>query len=127
MIENRNVGDLLKACRLRANKSQKEMAKHLHVDRSMISRWENDEIPAPYAVVRQWCAYTQGLDLMTIDLGGGIEAWKKLQKYEEAMKRMKLEFDSVGMMRKKPDEGQAKKDGGSRWANLGGLRGRIRS
>lgn len=126
MIENKNVGELLKTCRNRAGKTQEEMAKHLYVDRSTVSRWENDEIPAPYAVVRQWCAFTQGIDLMTMDLSGGVEAWKKLQKLEQFMRSMQEAMATVSMQRKS-NEGQAKSNVGTRSSGARGLLSRLRS
>lgn len=126
MIENKNVGELLKACRLRAKKTQEEMAKHLHVDRSMISRWENDEIPAPYSVVRQWCAYTHGMDLMTMDLAGGTEGWKKLQKLEQTMRTMQEAMATISFQRKS-SEGKVNNDERFRRPGLGGIFSRIRS
>jgi len=126
MIENKNVGELLRTCRTRAGKTQEEMAKHLYVDRSTISRWETDEISAPYAVVRQWCAFTQGMDLMTMDLAGGVEGWKKLQKLEQMMRTMQEALATANVYRKS-SEGQANGDERIGRSGVRGLFGRIRS
>ncbi|WP_212960720.1 helix-turn-helix domain-containing protein [Cohnella xylanilytica] len=99
---NRSVGELLKESRLRAGKTQEEVARHLHVNRSMISRWENDEIPAPYEVVRQFCAYTNGTDLLTIDLtDGGVDGWKKLRKLETFVANIKAGMETVNFLRRR--------------------------
>lgn len=101
MKENRTVNELLKACRERAGMTQEALAKILIVERSTISKVETFVIKDPsYALVRQWCAATQGIDLMTLDMTGGLEGWKKLQKLEQMMRSMQDALNVASIQRK---------------------------
>lgn len=118
MNGNKSVGELLKECRLRSGKTQEEMARYFDVNRSMISRWETDEIAASYTTVRLWCAYTQGQDLMALDITGGRDAWKKYRQMEATMHSMKSVLADAHLMKKRKE-----KRNGTGW--FGALRGRI--
>jgi transcriptional regulator with XRE-family HTH domain len=106
--------------------TQGDMAAHLILDQSMISRLENGEVQASYSLVRQWCAYTQGMDLMTMDLAGGMEGWKKLQKLEQMMRSMQEALATASMQRKSND-GKVSKDERFRSPGLRGVFSRLRS
>lgn len=112
--ENQSVGEMLKACRLRAGKSQGAMAAHLNLDQSVISRIENDEVTASYTLVRQWCAFTNGMDLMNLDFTGSADGWKKLRQLEDLMRQMRTSMESVNFRR-----------GGSGNVGLGAKLGRV--
>lgn len=115
MKDGKAVGEMLKACRVRAGKTQGDMAAHLMLDQSVISRIEKGEVTASYTLVRQWCAHTQGMDLMSLDMTGGADAWKKLRQLEELMRQMRSGLESI----------QLKRRGGGRNVGLGTKLGRV--
>ena len=105
--------------------TQQQLAAKLHVDRSTIAKVENGIIKEPsYTLVREWCAATNGMDLMSIDFSGGNDGWKKLRQLEQLMRQMRAGMESINFLRRK-EQANAKQRTGA--ACVGGLRGRIRS
>ena len=111
-----STGELLRACRERAGMTQQELATKLYVDRATIAKVELGIIKEPsYTLVRQWCAATNGMDLMSIDFSGSSDGWKKLRQLEDLMRTMRAGIESVNFMRK-----------GKRHERVGPKHGRLR-
>ncbi|MFC3797933.1 multiprotein-bridging factor 1 family protein [Cohnella sp. GCM10012308] len=109
---------MLKASRERAGMTQQQLAMKLNVERSTIAKVETGAIKEPaYTLVREWCAATNGIDLMNLDFTGSNDGWKKLRQLETAMRNMKSTFETVHLMKRK------EKKNGTGW--FGALRGRI--
>lgn len=97
-----NVGEMLKASRERAGMTQQQLAVKLNVDRSTVAKVETGAIRQPaYELVREWCAETNGLDLMSIDFTGNADGWKKLRKLETLFAQMKAVTDTVNFLRRR--------------------------
>ena len=121
-IGRHNVGEMLRECRERAGMTQQQLAAMLHIDRSTVAKVETGIIKEPsYTLVRQWCAATQGLDLMQLDLAGSVDGWKKLRKLEETVRKLKMTMDAVNLRRKL----EAKEHVGIRQPHAGSIRGRL--
>ncbi|MFD7521405.1 helix-turn-helix domain-containing protein [Paenibacillus chitinolyticus] len=84
------INELLKAARQRAGLSQEFLAQKLFVDRTLITKIETGVVKNPsYSLIKQWIQITNAADLISIDLTGGAEGWKKLQQLESKMKSIR--------------------------------------
>lgn len=105
------IGEILRACRERSGMTQEQLAKKLHVDRSVIAKVETGFTKSPsYTLVKQWAAATEGLEMVNMDLTGGRDGWKKLTAMETAMKQMKSVLDVMPLRKR----GAVKQGGGTR-------------
>lgn len=105
------VGVILKACRERAGMTQEQLARKLHLDRSVIAKVETGIIKSPgYTLVKQWGAATDGLDIVNMDLTGGRDGWKKFTAMEAAMKQVRTVMDQMSLRKR----GAAKERSGVR-------------
>ncbi|CAI6072713.1 hypothetical protein COHCIP112018_02357 [Cohnella sp. JJ-181] len=117
---SQRVGEMLKASRERAGMTQQQLAMKLHVERSTIAKVETGAIKEPaYTLVREWCAATNGIDLMNLDFTGANDGWKKLRQLEAVMKNMKESMAAVHLMKRR------EKEHARVGAKIGALRGRI--
>jgi transcriptional regulator with XRE-family HTH domain len=117
VADKQDVAEMLKASRERAGMTQQELASKLGLDRSTIAKVESGAIQYPtYKLVRDWCAATNGLDLMSIDFTGNADGWKKLRKLETFVAQLKAGMDAVNFLRRR------KCDVGTK---LGRVRGRL--
>lgn len=98
MIDHR-LPELLKRCREEANISQEELAIKLFVDRSYISKVENDRVPTlSYDFVKRWGIATNRSELISIDVvGDGNESWKMLALYRMAFMQIKSGMEMLEM------------------------------
>lgn len=118
-----STGELLRACRERSGMTQQQLASKLHVDRATIAKVELGIIKEPsYTLVRQWCAATNGMDLMSIDFTGSADGWKKLRQLEELMRQMRTGLESIQFRRR-----QGGKKNVGLGTKLGRVFGRLRS
>ncbi|MFD2330051.1 helix-turn-helix domain-containing protein [Cohnella sp. GCM10020058] len=120
MNKTQSVAEMLKASRERAKLTQEELAAKLstprfQVSRSTIAKVEAGIIKEPsYTLVREWCAATNGIDLMNLDFTGANDGWKKLRQLESVMKNLKESMAAVHLMKRKEPA-------------HGGFRGKIRA
>lgn len=123
--KTQSVAEMLKASRERAGLTQEELAAKLStprfkVSRSTIAKVEAEIIKEPsYTLVREWCAATNGIDLMNLDFTGANDGWKKLRQLESVMKNLKESMAAVHLMKRKEPA-----HGGFR-SKIRALRGRI--
>ncbi|QJC54414.1 helix-turn-helix domain-containing protein [Paenibacillus albicereus] len=105
------IGEILKACRERAGMTQEQLARKLHVDRSVLAKVETGAIKNPsYVLVKQWAAATEGLEMVNMDLTGGRDGWKKLTAMEAALKQVRSVMDGMSLRKR----GAAKERSGTR-------------
>lgn len=105
------VGVILKACRERAGMTQEQLARKLHLDRSVIAKVETGIIKSPsYVLVKEWAAATEGLEMVNMDLTGGRDGWKKLTAMETVLKQVRTVMDGMSLRKR----GAAKERSGTR-------------
>ena len=63
-------GAILKACRIRAGLSQKQLARKLHISQSDISKYENDVKEPTISLFQAWCMNTQAQEVLVAFLCG---------------------------------------------------------
>lgn len=101
-MKDRELPEVLQACRKRAGMTQDELARKLFVDQAIISNAENGKLPIAYVLVKEWARVTQGEDLITLHLTGGKEGgWKKLRQLEQAFEKIKTSLDLVNFMKRR--------------------------
>lgn len=74
------VGAILKACRIRAELSQEELADKLYINQSDVSKYENDAKEPTISILHSWIMNTQSQEVMVAFLCGfdGIEILQKI-------------------------------------------------
>lgn len=102
-----NIGEILRSGRDRKKWSQEELAKRIHVDRSIVSRIETGTIAQPsYVLVKQWAKVCECEDLVGLDLTGSNDAWLKLTQLESKINKIK---ELVNFMRVKTNKSKESK------------------
>ncbi|AZN43384.1 helix-turn-helix domain-containing protein [Paenibacillus albus] len=98
------IGEMLKACRERANLSQRELAELLHVDRSVVAKVEAGIVKQPsYALVKEWARLTEAQEIVGMDISGGRDGWTKLRKLEAMFGQVKSAMEMVHFFKRKKE------------------------
>lgn len=106
------IGELLKMGRERSGMTQEELARRLHIDRTVVTKIETGTMKQPsYVLVKEWAQVTNSMDLIEMDMTGGQDAAKKLRQLEMIVKQAKSIFETVSFMRIK--QGRGKKNAAS--------------
>ncbi len=88
-LRHRVIGVLLSQLRLRAHKTQEEVAEALAVDVSLIKKYETGQAAVPYLHLEQLCRYLDGqIDLFMDDVHGPLGRHEALQKLSRQFQRL---------------------------------------
>ena len=77
------VGAILKACRIRAELSQEELADKLYINQSDVSKYENDTKEPTISILHSWITNTQSQEVMVAFICG-IDGLEIMQKFIDA-------------------------------------------
>ena len=81
--------------------TQQELAKKLHVDRTVITKVELGILKNPsYSLVKEWARATDSMDVIGMEFNG-IEGYQKLKTYKEKLDRIKEIVSFFKINRKK--------------------------
>jgi len=98
-IRNKQLGELLRECRIGIGFTQMELARRLNIDRSIISRIENGEISPAYELVKRWAIVTNSRDVIGLEFSG--EDWKKVSIMKKAFEQIRSLANSVRFLRRR--------------------------
>ncbi|HFQ93565.1 MAG TPA: helix-turn-helix domain-containing protein [Anaerolineae bacterium] len=92
-LRHRVIGVLLSQLRLRAHKSQEEVAEALDMDVSLIKEYEMGQTAVPYLHLEQLCRYLDShVDLFMDDVHGPLGRHEALQKLSRQFHRLDPEM-----------------------------------
>lgn len=82
-MKSKELGELLRICR--GEMTQEQLARMLHLDRTMISKIENGRIEPDMETIRRWLKAT-------------YDHWRRMKKFETILVQVKqiVETDEIG-------------------------------
>jgi transcriptional regulator with XRE-family HTH domain len=94
-LRHRVIGVLLSQLRLRAKKSQEDVAAALELDLKLIQAYETGDEPVPYLHLEQLCQYfNTSVDHFLDDLHGPLGRHEAQKRFEKQFNRMSPEMQA---------------------------------